>query len=387
MLNLDSFTLLVAAIMLYLVVGAVLALMWWRERLPAIGWWAASFTLAAVGFALLARGQGWRDEPQRSAAIFTFLLAFSGALAAARAVSERRAAGWALLVGPLAWALVVAFGGPLGLEATGTISSALFCLYSLAIGVVLWRSAGRLPLRLGTAYLWLLHGCVFLVRLGFGLAYGLTGGWTESMIAFWGTLLVLEAILFMSVLAVLVAGMTIEQRHFDHRRLAFTDALTGLGNRRAFEHMLDGLTPLPPMAPPWPILLLIDLDGFKQINDAFGHPEGDRLLATFARAIQAWLEEPGLFWRLGGDEFAILLRGQGPGEARATAERVCKTIREVSHEATLPGRRLTLTIGLALVAPGLRREEIVTEADVQLYRGKSEGRDRVIGPTRGVPAA
>ncbi|SNB77439.1 diguanylate cyclase (GGDEF) domain-containing protein [Arboricoccus pini] len=378
MSNLDSFTLLVAVVVLYLVVGAVLLALWWRERLAALGWWAAAFALTAIGFVVVAQGYGWNSYLERVAGVLIFILAFACALAAAQVVSGHRPARWALVAGPLIWLLLTMFSGQTSFATHIAISSALFGAYSLATGVVLWRSAGgtRLPLRLAAACLWLAHGSVFLLRLVFGLGIG----WTSSLVVLWGNFLILEAIIFVSALAVLVAGMTIEQRHLDHRRLAYTDPLTGLGNRRAFEQMLDRLMPLPPVAPPWPVLLLIDLDGFKQINDAFGHPEGDRLLVAFARAIQHWLDEPGAFWRLGGDEFAILLQGRSLTEARATAERVCQTIKEVSCRLVAPGQGLTLTVGLALGAPGMRRVDLVAEADVQLYRGKNEGRDRVIGP-------
>ena len=102
-----------------------------------------------------------------------------------------------------------------------------------------------------------------------------------------------------------------------YRRLAFEDPLTGVPNRRAFDERIAQLTGEEVDA----MLLMIDLDGFKQVNDSFGHAEGDRVLQRVARLIDRERRTGDFAARLGGDEFAVLLPLSRPDEARALATR------------------------------------------------------------------
>jgi diguanylate cyclase (GGDEF)-like protein len=99
------------------------------------------------------------------------------------------------------------------------------------------------------------------------------------------------------------------------RRLALTDPLTGLGNRRALLGDLDAAVTDGAAS----VLLLLDLDGFKRYNDAFGHPAGDELLARLGRKLSATVEGRGWAYRLGGDEFCVLFSETPPREAVAAA--------------------------------------------------------------------
>ncbi len=102
-------------------------------------------------------------------------------------------------------------------------------------------------------------------------------------------------------------------------REARTDALTGIGNRRAFQEDLE-LVRLQTNGNAH--LHLIDLDGMKRVNDSMDHSEGDRLLCTFARELKASFSEDGRVYRLGGDEFAVLTEGPGVASRRAPTERL-----------------------------------------------------------------
>ena len=154
-------------------------------------------------------------------------------------------------------------------------------------------------------------------------------------------------------------------------RLALTDATTGLGNKRHFEEILqryldrsdeDG-SPL--------TLCLIDLDNFKGINDLFGHPAGDRVLAQVA----ARLRRGGESFRLGGDEFALLLPARSSEEGMAIAEAVARRIAEAKYDH---GRTVTASIGVATYPQeGLDRAELVRVADKALYSAKGHGKARV----------
>lgn len=162
--------------------------------------------------------------------------------------------------------------------------------------------------------------------------------------------------------------------------LAATDALTGLGNRRAFEKQLEVELAFSerhrlPLG-----LLVLDIDQFKPINDRFGHPAGDAVLIRAADRIRASLRSSDQAYRLGGDEFGVLLRDCGELGAQLTGERILKAL--VEEPVTLEsGEVLTVSssIGGAVVdaANGYRSERVVARADQALYAAKLAGRGRV----------
>jgi diguanylate cyclase (GGDEF)-like protein len=144
---------------------------------------------------------------------------------------------------------------------------------------------------------------------------------------------------------------------------AQTDPLTGLPNRRAWDAELEkALAEDGPLA-----IAMLDLDHFKEFNDTFGHPAGDRLLKETAAAWRDELRGGDLVARLGGEEFGLLLRGCGADAAAEVTERVR---RRVSHERTC-------SAGLVIATPGEPADAVVARADAALYEAKSRGRDRI----------
>lgn len=152
-----------------------------------------------------------------------------------------------------------------------------------------------------------------------------------------------------------------------YRRLAFEDPLTRRPNRRAFEERLKVLSAVdnPPA-----MLLLLDLDGFKQVNDTHGHEAGDEVLVRFADVIADCLREGDFVARLGGDEFAVLLPNSDPASAESFANRLLDRVR-----TELRQWGVTATIGIA--AAGEDRRHAMIEADLGLYSAKRDGGDRV----------
>jgi diguanylate cyclase (GGDEF)-like protein/putative nucleotidyltransferase with HDIG domain len=154
-------------------------------------------------------------------------------------------------------------------------------------------------------------------------------------------------------------------------RLALTDPLTGLGNHRHFherlQHDLDkaqeegfALT-----------LCLLDVDNFKQINDRFGHPAGDRVLAQVA----ARLRQGGEAFRLGGDEFALLLPRRDEHEGLSIARSVIERVADTECDF---GGSLSMSAGIATYPQhGVERSELVRVADSALYLAKEQGKNTV----------
>lgn len=154
-----------------------------------------------------------------------------------------------------------------------------------------------------------------------------------------------------------------------YRRLAFEDPLTGAPNRRAFDERITQLGDEGAEA----MLLMIDLDGFKQVNDLFGHAAGDGVLQRVARLIDNEVGPADFTARLGGDEFAVLLPRSSPSAAQATARAIVARIRD-----ELADQKVTATAGIAPMARD-RRQSLIG-ADLALYRGKEAGGNRVDGP-------
>ncbi|MEZ5823776.1 MAG: GGDEF domain-containing protein [Geminicoccaceae bacterium] len=168
--------------------------------------------------------------------------------------------------------------------------------------------------------------------------------------------------------------------HRELERLANTDELTGIANRRYFmSHSKKILREAGAGTGPSSIGIL-DIDHFKRVNDAHGHDTGDELLRAFAQAIAEGLGPDGLVGRLGGEEFAILLPSSNLREARAIADHVRRKVAEIHITCPGTGDRIgcTTSIGIAEFATDERLlRDAMTRADAALYAAKRDGRNRV----------
>jgi diguanylate cyclase (GGDEF)-like protein len=162
-------------------------------------------------------------------------------------------------------------------------------------------------------------------------------------------------------------------------QLAHFDGLTGLANRNLFKDRLDAALARHRRLGTEFAVLLLDLDRFKSVNDTLGHQAGDKLLKEVARRIKATCREVDVAARLGGDEFAVIAMARGDGNLRHSAEILAaRLIEATSAPDEIAGRHVVVgcSIGIALVPPhGARIDEILRNADLALYRSKSEGRN------------
>lgn len=153
-------------------------------------------------------------------------------------------------------------------------------------------------------------------------------------------------------------------------RLAVTDELTGIANRRSMNTLLDRSTALSSRNLTSFSVAIIDLDYFKSVNDDFGHPAGDAVLKTFARLANAELRNTDMIARWGGEEFLVLLAGGRDG-FNFPLERIRAAVRNNCLEA----RPITFSAGIAHHRPGETTGQLLARADSALYEAKAAGRD------------
>jgi diguanylate cyclase (GGDEF)-like protein len=159
------------------------------------------------------------------------------------------------------------------------------------------------------------------------------------------------------------------------QKLAMTDALTGLANRRCALDELNRLVRASKRTGRSLALVTFDIDHFKAINDCFGHPTGDAVLVRVAEIARQQVRGGDIVGRVGGEEFVWILPGVGPAGARELAERLRVAIQHGSAHGDLP--KVTISIGLAQVRPDDTADKLLARADAALYVAKEGGRNKV----------
>jgi diguanylate cyclase (GGDEF)-like protein len=167
--------------------------------------------------------------------------------------------------------------------------------------------------------------------------------------------------------------------------LAATDPLTGLYNRRHFSRVLDQLFAEADRYHKDLACAMVDMDGFKQLNDTFGHQLGDRLITLAGKVILANLRRMDVVARYGGDEFVVLIPHASSAEAAQVLARVRDEFRAASAALLNQATGVTMSVGVASLRQHhpIGGDQLVAMADVALYRAKSNGRDCIAGAETG----
>ena len=156
--------------------------------------------------------------------------------------------------------------------------------------------------------------------------------------------------------------------------LATTDSLTGLHNRRAFEHSLSLEVDIVERRSTPLSLVTIDVDHFKQINDNHGHAAGDKALQTIATLLTSSARNIDVVARIGGEEFAVILPNTDAASSLAAAERMRATVANADWSDT----PLTISLGIAMLLKSETASSLLARADKALYSAKQNGRNRVV---------
>ena len=163
----------------------------------------------------------------------------------------------------------------------------------------------------------------------------------------------------------------------DLYRLTITDPLTGVYNRRHFDEMLVNLMAMSLPKGQQLALIIIDIDGFKFINDTYGHPVGDEVLIAVAKTLSS-RSAGATVARLAGDEFAVVQQNTSEEEAKSMARRLHQELFNIVIPLAVGELRIQTSVGVALApAYGKTPQDLVRAADVALYHAKKSGRNRV----------
>lgn len=375
----DPNTLLLTAVLTMTLIGVLMAAL---SRDSAKGspkrWWVAAFLLNAVGFAILGLNPQ-AENPIRIICNMLFLASYASCYNGARATAGRITTAWPVFASFILWPCFVALVDP-GFTVRVTTYSLIICGFSIATALEFWRGASEMERsrRIG-AVICGLHLAFYMARAALGPTFGTSPSSDGNSISLWAAVVALEGILFASALAVLAISSSLEREGLSQRKEAYTDFLTGIGNRRAFESTTRKI--ISGAYQPSATLLLLDLDNFKQVNDQLGHEAGDHYLKAFTAEVQALLPDPEMFWRLGGDEFAIILNCPEPNAAQTIGANVRKLIKSSPKLSQIAkGVEVSVSIGSVNIQRGESVLQLVRRSDFAMYQEKNE---RTAQPRRG----
>ncbi|MGE5260592.1 MAG: GGDEF domain-containing protein [Actinomycetota bacterium] len=361
------------------VLGIVLVLTWARERESVfVGWWGLALLMQSAGIVISAASSLQNDADLVTIGTAAMVLSDAVKWHAARQFANHPVnPAWTLL-GPLVF-LMAAYSGYLdGFGARLVVVCTLSALYNFAAAFELSRANGEyLASRWPAVGLLVVTGLSCLSWLPLNLIMP-----THEVIAVfsstWFPAVILATLLVRIALAFVVLSMAKERQEMEQRTDALTDPLTGLPNRRALFEAADAYGHERSVLGGPISVLIFDLDHFKQVNDRFGHAQGDRVLRLFAIKSKEHLNGNSIVARLGGEEFAAILPGADARAAVGCAEAVRHAF--AKSAAFVDGLPVGATVSVGAASDSDLNSDLnalFRRADAALYVAKRGGRDRV----------
>ena len=355
---------------------------------PGAGWWALASLAAGVGYiALLALGLAGR--PQLGEALYNMLfvlwatgLYIGGCLFLGRRVSVPALLAVAAAV--VAWLYHFYFIQPAFLPAAIVVS--LYCgVLNLRLGWLFARKIGQ-----HSVFTRLLVAMLAISGIHW-LDYPLLRP-VEAFAPIGFSLCAIISVIISSLLAGMVLRqfrLRVSASEAAALQAATHDPLTGLQNRLALESQFSLVLSQSRRTGEGLAMLFLDLDGFKAVNDRFGHTKGDQVLATMAQRLGSVVRKSDIVARVGGDEFAVILTGL-PDEGRALAEQVAEKIIDTIREpVSIDGEpyRMSTSIGIAYCPSQAEDLALLMNlADEAMYSAKHAGKSRYVQAVAQQPA-
>jgi len=391
-MKIDLPTLMIAGSFVAGVSGVFLVFAWLQNRkAKATLWWAASNLVLALSIPMMAASNLSLSSPAVVVAITLLNLSPALIWASARSCNGRSINFLIIGGGPVLW--LAAYATP-AVRASANIQLALN--FGIVAGFLLtaafefWRDRHeRLTARWPLIVLLGLHGSLSAVgalEAAFGSISTATANAPAAMVI-WLEFVHFETLAFVIGTSIFTVAMARERSELLHKIAASTDALTGVATRRAFYDTANEILHASQHNESALAMILFDLDGFKSINDTFGHSQGDDVLKAFGHAAKKTLRGTDLIGRLGGEEFAALLPGASVAAAYVAAERIRANFAEACRDINRVSVNATVSAGVAQADPRSSLDGLLKAADAALYSAKKHGRDRVEIWERDVPAA
>ena len=375
-MQLDLPTLMVMQSFALACAGAVLLFAWLQNRtVSALAFWGFANIIAAAG--ILALMLGFTLHQQASLAIGGILLPLQAGVIwkAARIINSKPAP----LVFVVLGAAVVGLAGIVpGLRSiAGSLSLTAGAVYSIATATTLWPSKERLAARWPLVGLSALHAAALLIGT-YSTVSGSTGQDVVPSITSLFGFIYFESIIFALGTSVFIPALVKERNEAVGVTAGRTDALTGIANRVSFLESAGRVLERCRLESAPVSVMMFDLDRFKAVNDGHGHAVGDAVIRKFCEIVTTALLPNDVFGRMGGEEFAVVLPGSSIESAYVRADRMRASFASVCRFAV--DRQVDATVSCGLSASLYSEQTLTTlleDADIALYRAKSEGRNRV----------
>jgi diguanylate cyclase (GGDEF)-like protein len=379
----DYPTLLTLTMFISAVAGVLLLFSWLQNRdIHALGVWGTAYLLSTVAMTSLVIN---RSTPVTWLPLLAYPLwvAAHGLMwKAARSFEGRPTPFTWTFAGAAIWLAACLIEGFYESQAARImLASAFIGVYLLLAASEIWRAQDRaLVSRWPAIILLTLHGSLFLGRVPFVPVLPFPGG-IQQPTPGWFPVGIFEMVFHIFCMSVLLVNMAKERAELRQRQNSLVDALTGVANRRAFIERGEALLRRAQHDGRSAVLLVFDLDRFKDINDTFGHQAGDQVLSGFCEAALAELRSTDLFGRFGGEEFACLMTDASLREATTVAERIRTAFASAPIAVGPEQAAVTVSVGVATPAEaGWQLDQLFTAADRALYRAKAKGRNCVEAP-------
>ncbi|WP_454700612.1 diguanylate cyclase [Agrobacterium burrii] len=304
------------------------------------------------------------------------LSAFSFWLAGLLSFEQRKLAGW-IAIPALLWV-----GGMLIPPVRESMASRIL-LYHACAAVAYFMLAGVVLANRSRASLSRkVLAAIFILQAFFGAIIALVvipGDITSPSAVALTSPLAFSGILGFTIIIMISAKIIMEDSENRLHRLAMTDHLTGVLNRRGLLEEFERIKKRSQASSRYVALVLFDIDHFKKINDKYGHQSGDAVLVHFCDMARRVIGDRGLFVRMGGEEFALVAEVESPSSTVTLAEAIRSNLRLSKISSRGEGIEVTTSVGISeAMIKDADLSVMMTEADRALYAAKKAGRNRTV---------